>query len=562
MPIVDINGRAVEFPDDLTGDALNAAVKMAASQMAMTPSTAAPERGMGERVMRGAGLVGQGFNNAIGSTLGALPDAVGAGLRMVGLPSSEPGQYTKFFQGALNSLGRNDAPETTGEKVAMGVGQGVGNVVSMMAPAGVVGRMAAPGSITQGVASTMAAQPALQIASGAVGGAVEGATDSPVAGMAAGLAVPAAVMGARGLISPGGTRPSAETRRLVDVAQAEGIPLTPGQITGSRPLRTTESVFATLPSTAGRQEAMNQTQREAFNRAVLGRAGVNEPLATPEVLQAARERIGGELGDLAARNTLTVNRDVMQGVQEVANEARRYLPQDKARPVLNRIGDFIDKIDTKTFKVEGEAYAKLDSALATQIRGETDGNVRNVLQNLRDALRQGMDASISGQDAQAWQEARRQYANLSMITRAMNAPNINTAAGNIPPAALSQAMASGPARNYAMGRGDLNDLTRVGRAFIQDAIPNSGTPERLAIQGLLTGGATMGATGDLASSLGAAGLALAAPRAAQSLYNAPIVSRYMSGQYPWQAFLQQRIPQISPEALRAIAAGQTRGLLD
>lgn len=560
MPIVDIGGRAVEFPDDLSGDALNEAVRQAASQIAMQSPPGG--RGTGEKVMRGTGLFGKGLNDAIGATVGAIPDAVGAGLRMVGLPSSEPGQYTRMAQGALNALGRNDTPETTTEKALYGAGQGVGNVVSMMAPAAAVSNMARAGSVTQGAARAMTAQPALQLASGVAGGAVGEATDSPVAGMAAGLAVPLAYGGLRAVISPGGTRPSEETRRLVEVARQEGIPLTAGQTTGSRPLRTVESVFATLPSTAGRQEAMNQAQREAFNRSVMSRAGVQgESLATPEVLQATRERIGGTIGEIAGRNMLRVNRDVMQSVQQVANEARRYLPQDKAKPVLARIGDFIDKIDTKTFKVDGTAYAKLDSALSTQIRGEADGNVRTVLQQLRDALRTGMDASISGQDAQAWAEARRQYANLALITRAMNQPSSATSAGNIPPAALSTTLASGPQRNFAMGRGDLNDMTRVGRAFIQDAIPNSGTPERLAIQNMLTGGFAGGGAmlggADPMTALGAGMATLAIPKAVQSVYYSPIAQRYLANQVA-----ERYLPRVSPEALRAITATQVRGLLD
>lgn len=568
MPIVDINGTAVEFPDDLTGDALNAAVRLAASQMTMRPAQPA-ERGTGERVQRGVGLFGKGLNDAIGSTVAAPFEAAnwllkqpGRALEAAGVnvPTVLPegGFYTSRAQGALNTLGRNDTPETTGEKAAYGAGQGVGNVVSMLAPAGAVARLAAPGSVTQGVAQAMSAQPALQVASGVAGGAVGEATDSPVAGMAAGIAVPLAYGALRTAVSPGGTRPSAETRRLVEVAQAEGIPLTPGQATGSRPLRTTESVFATLPSTAGRQAEINQQQIEAWNKAVLARAGVRgEALATPEVLRTARERIGGELGDLAARNTLQVDRNVMQGVQNVATEAKRYLPADKAKPVLARISDFIDKIDTTTFKVDGKAYAKLDSALSTQIRGETDGNVRNVLQQLRDALRTGMDASISGQDAQAWAEARRQYANLSLITRAMNAPNVNTAAGNIPPAALSQALASGPQRNYAMGRGDLNDLSRVGRAFIQDAIPNSGTPERLAIQGLLTGGLTSGGSVFSPEMMAGAAAGLALPRAAQAVYYSPMMRNYLTNQ-----LAERTLPRMAPGALSSIGVAQTRGLLD
>lgn len=523
---------------------------------------AAPERSAGERVARGVGLAGKGFNDAIGSAIGMLPDAVGSGLRLFGLPSSEPGQYTRWAQGALNALGRNDTPETTAEKAIYGAARGVGDVAGMMAPAGMVSAASKAGGLARGVAQTMLASPGLQLASGAVGGAVGEATDSPVAGFAAGMAVPLAVGGARLAVSPGGARVSEESRRLVDVARAEGIPLTPGQVTGSRPLRATESVFATLPSTAGRQAALDQTQREAFNRAALGRAGVRgENLATPDVLNTARERIGGEIGEIAQRNTMQLTPGVLADVQQVANDARRYLPSDKAKPVLSRVADLLDKVDGKTFQVEGAAYAKLDSALGAQIRGEADGNVRNTLQSLRDALRAGMDASISGDDAAAWQRARRDYANLMMITRAMNAPNVNTAAGNIPPAALSTAVAAGPQRNFAMGRGDLNDLSRVGRAFIQDTVPNSGTPERLAIQNMLTGGALGGGAlyggASPLSALGLTAAALAGPRVAQAAYYSPLMQNYLTNQ-----LAERALPRVTGGALRAVAAGQARGLLD
>lgn len=567
MPIVDINGTAVEFPDDLTGPALDEAVGLAASQLGM-----APQRGTGERVQRGVGLFGQGFNNAIGAAAAAPVELVNYLMKQPGravealtganVPNILPegGFYTNKAQGALNAFGRNDTPETPLERNIMATGEGVGNAVSVMAPAGVVTNATRAGSAVNTAARTLAANPVTQAVAGGVGGSVGQATDSPVAGAAAAMAVPLGVSIMRGLVSPSGVHPSAETRRLVDVARNEGIPLSPGQVTGSRPLRTTESVFATLPTTAGPQAARDQAQREAWNRAVLTRAGVRgEASATPDVLQAARDRIGGELGAIAARNEMQVSNTVLQDLRQISSDARRYLPQDQARPVLNRIADFIDKIDTTTYRVPGEAYAKLDSALSAQIRGTMDGNVRHTLQGLRDALRAGMDASISGADAAAWQEARRQYANLSIVTRAMNLPNAQTAAGNIPPAALSNAIATGPQRNYAMGRGDLNDLARVGRAFIQDAIPNSGTPERLAIQNLMTGGlaGVGGATGGLEGAALGIAAGLAGPRVAQSIYYAPLMQRYLTNQ-----LAAGLLPGVGSRTLPSVAAGQFRPLME
>jgi hypothetical protein len=532
-----------------------------------------PDRGTGEKVQRGVSLFGRGMNDAVGATAAAPVEAMNwlmkqpakllpEGVRNMLPDLPQGGFYTEKAQGALNALAPDIRPENTAERVAYGAGQGVGNAASVMMPAAAVSGLARAGSMPQAIGAALSAQPVMQAAAGATGGAVTEATGNPVYGLGAALAVPAGVSLARGLISPGGGNVNPETRRLVDVAGQEGIPLTAGQATGSRPMRAAESVFSTLPTTAGRQEGVMRMQREAFNRAVLGRAGVRgENLATPDVLQAARDRIGGELGAIANRNTMTVNADVMQRVQQVAQDATRYLPRDVAQPVRNRIADFIDKIDTQNFTVSGQAYARLDSAISRQIREASDGGVRGALQTLRDALREGMDASISGADAEAWQAARRQYANLAMITRAMNSPNAATAAGNVPPAALSQALASGPQRNFAMGRGEMNDLTRVGRAFIQDAVPNSGTPERNYMINLLTGGAVGGGALAAGGSPGAAALTtaatLAGPRVAQEMYLAPAVQAYLRNQ-----LADQLINPVQAGTLQGISAAQAKALLD
>lgn len=559
MPIVDINGQAVEFPDTLTGDALNEAVRLAASQLAMRPADG--ERGTGERVMRGVGLFGKGVNDAVGATVGVIPDAVGAGLRFVGLPSSAPGQYTKWAQGALNAFGRNDTPETAGEKAAYGAGQGVGNVVSTLAPAAAVANATRAGTLVNGVARTMAAQPVMQAASGAVGGAVGEASDNPYLGAAAAMAVPAAVGLARGVISPGGARTNPETARLVDVARGEGIPLTPGQITGNRPLRTMESVFATLPSTAGRQEAINQGQRGAFNRAVLARAGVRgENLATPNVVNQALDNAGSQMRAIYNQHDWTADTSTMRNVLDIAREAKRELTKDSLLPIRNRVEDLVDKLSTSgaNYTVDGKAFGALDSAISRELRTSQDGKVVEYLSSLQRALRDAYQANLPTADAEALALARRQYANGILIEKAMNQTSAATTAGNIPPSSLATAIAAGPRRNYATGFGDLNDLARVGKAFIQDATPNSGTPERSMIMDLLTGGA--GAGGALAggvegAALGMAG-ALAGPRIAQAAYNTPLMQSYLTNQ------LADRIlPRVSPQALRAIGATQAWGLL-
>ena len=183
-------------------------------------------RSVGEQTGRDVRAFGTGLNDAIGNTVGAIPDAVGWGLRKVGIPSSPPDYYSSWARNTLNSVGDTLSggklvPDTTAEKVLYGTGQGVGQAASVMLPAGAAARVLGtgaarmsatpwgtatslqPGSAAGNIAGSLAANPALQLTAGGVGGATEVATGSPYAGFAAGMAVPLTAGIFRGLVSPG-----------------------------------------------------------------------------------------------------------------------------------------------------------------------------------------------------------------------------------------------------------------------------------------------------------------------------------------------------------------------
>ena len=86
--------------------------------------------------------------------------------------------------------------------------------------------------------------------------------------------------------------------------------------------------------------------------------------------------------------------------------------------------------------------------------------------------------------------------------------------------------------SYAFGRGDLDELSRIGQAVLKPTVPNSGTPERAMMATLLTGGlgsgaATgVGADGLTAMAMGAGAFAL--PRVAQAAYNTPAARAYLT----------------------------------
>lgn len=514
----------------------------------------APEPQSG--ALRAAGYAGRGFNDSVAETVGALPDAVGWAMRGVGIPGApRPGFYADAAKSGIRAI--TDAfgtpPEPTGalERGAYGAGRGVADAASIAVPAAAVARGARAGTVLQGVGEALSAQPVMQAVSGAAGGATGQAADSPGAGLAASLAVPLLAAAGGRAISPVRPNLNPEQARLAEVARAEGIPLTAGQETGSRPLRTMESVFSQLPMTARAQEGINDAQRVAFNRAALRRAGVDGDRATPEVMQQARGRIGNVFQEMAARNSLRVDDDLMASLGRLETAAAETATPEVAGPVRARISQVLAATgDDGT--VPGEFYRQMDSALGKQARGSMDGNLRHALGEVRDTLRQGMDRSISPEDAGAWQEARRQYAALMTIRDALPPSGAGTAAGNVSPAALAGAVNRGTGGNYAFGRGEMNDLARVGREFVRDTVPDSGTQQRTMMANLLTGGTAGGGLGWAAggnplagAAMGAAGML--APRAVQAGYNTDLIRRYLTNQLV--------APQVTPGLLSGLLAG-------
>lgn len=168
----------------------------------------------GQKVARSVGLAAQGVNDAFLPTLiGAPVDAAAWGLRQIGIPVNRPPGGSESIksgidyvatlpgrvgdavsQGSLNPLTDSRTsriePLNQTERTAYGAGEGVGNVLAIMAPASAVAQTAKAGSVTAGAANALATQPVLQTAAGGIAGGVTGATDNPWLGLAAGVGVP------------------------------------------------------------------------------------------------------------------------------------------------------------------------------------------------------------------------------------------------------------------------------------------------------------------------------------------------------------------------------------
>ena len=293
--------------------------------------------------------------------------------------------------------------------------------------------------------------------------------------------------------------------------------------------------MARMPLSNTPMQGAFETQRGQFNRAVMQRAGAVADDASPDTMQRVFTAIGQVFDDLAQRTTVNVDQRFGQDVQRVAGNYGRRLETDVAPVFQSYLDDLAPLIQAAGTpgaapQIAGDVYRTMRSDITTRMRETNNLPLRRALGGLVEALDDVMERSTSGALRGEWQEARRNYANLMTIDRAMQGgTQTGRSAGDVPFNALSTAVKGSDRTGYTRGRGDLNELARIGD-YIADKVPNSGTPERRAWQNMLTGGALF--NGGMASGIGipAAAAATITPFAVSRLYNSAAGRAYLTNQ--------------------------------
>jgi hypothetical protein len=333
-------------------------------------------------------------------------------------------------------------------------------------------------------------------------------------------------------VSPFLTNP--ERTAAVQSLANEGVQTTAGQQTGSNALRYAEGEI-------GGQAARNTYDRqgEQFTSAALRRTGTTADRATPEVIDDAFNRIGGNFDDLAARNQLHPDTQLAQDLGGTYRDYASLVPESQRAPiVLDTIRDIGSTLNNGP--LDGAAYQAARSRLDRAARGAgNDPQLSQALYGVRNSLDDAMERSIAANnpaDTGAWQDARRQYRNMLVVEKAATGAGENAAQGLISPSALRNATVTGQGRRaYARGQGDFADLARSGEAVMKP-LPNSGTAGRLNAHNLgvglagLAGAGAGTATGDPKAAIVGALAGFAAPRVVGAAMMNPMVQRYLANQ--------------------------------
>lgn len=441
-----------------------------------------------EQAGRLSGIGGRGILTG----LAAIPDlAVSPITNLVNRALPENMQQ-RDIGGSVNAL--LDAlgtarPETGGERMLQDVTAGTS---AALVPAGIGNNLTrALSPVVQRVGQSLAARPGLQLASGVTGATASSATRESgggpgaqlVAGLLGSFAPAVAVEGLPALASGALSRSVPEQRKEVARMAADmGIELSPAQLSDSRFLKWAQSMLRSIPFTGA--QGRYQRQVGQFNRQLANAIGQDADNITPEVYSAARQAQSQQFNDLTARNALKVDQSLMTRLQEVADKA---VTQDMRNLVDELTGAFFSEARTGPggVTVPGQAYQALDSTLNNIVKN--GGMPGHYAGQVRDAIRNAMDRSISPEDAAAWRQLRQEYGARKTLTGLA----AKAEGGNIPPAQVMGAATVGNSSREAMAagnRGPIGDLARIGQLMKEP--PTSGTTERSVVSGML-GGATM-----------------------------------------------------------------------
>ena len=495
------------------------------------PAPAEP-RSFGQELLRQAGLFARAAGHGIANAAGVVANPVNALINTAGnAVGLHPGlkDVDTLLGNSVNQVTPAPAPglESNINEAAAAVGNPI--------------NMATAGIPTQGIAQT-----ALMGALGAANQPVHGDTDlTQYAGQVATGGAAGGALGALGRIFSPATSPAVQRLR------AEGIQPSAGQM-GGRLTDKLEAGSTSVPFTGEAVKVMRERADTQLNRAVYARALADVPntVVPDEVgrvgIRSVRDQLQSSYDTLLPQMHFNPDQQFvldMAPAAQIANE----LPPTMARRFTNILDDTLMHRIPQQGVVTGDAMKEIESTLTTQIKDHMGPNasvdemkVGRALQATQQALRNAIQRQNPAQ-APTLQAINRGWSVYSVLRKAGSMATDPDA--GFTPAQFQQAVkmadkSQGQGR-FATGTANLQQLADDARQVLGRRTPDSGTPGRNAILGLIAGGGAA-MTGQLPT-LGSAmiGQAAYATRPVQSVLRGLIADR--------------------PDALRAIGNGLPRG---
>lgn len=491
MPIYTLEGPdgkkyRIEGPEGATADQLAAVI-----QGGQPP---APQKGnmlgdLAAGAVRGAG--------SIGATLLAPIDALA---RKAGIQNDFIGRTDRreSMDAALQGLGANtDSLAYKGAKVGAEIAGTlpVGGVLAKGA-AMVPGLARLAPAIASGGISAPGANLLTRAAGGAItGGATAGLVNPEDAGLGAmiGGAMPGAAMAAGKVGQAIGRqlKPSAEVAPLARRAMEMGAPLGVADVAEGKFTKAVRSVLNDAPMTGGIGAAQNEAKQKWFNRAVGEVFDAADDKLTPEVLDAAKKKMGAEFDRIWGSNNLIVDDKLMASLGKTRANAM-MLPKGERARIVSMLDDLegqIAQAPDGSIVIPGDVANRYQSTIRKTAES-AQSFLKDELTRLRGDMLSAFNRSVSPEDAAALALNQKKYKAFKTVEPLLAKGEAGVAgreAGDVPAALLPNAVMSSYKSNVAGS--PLAELSRIGSKFLVDRTPQTGGSARAMIQNSAIGGA-------------------------------------------------------------------------
>ncbi len=261
---------------------------------------------------------------------------------------------------------------------------------------------------------------------------------------------------------------AALARRMMDL----GVNLKGGDLAQSPFAKYLYSNLSKVPF-SGAGAAMAYTE-SSWNRALTHQLGEDAPRVTPEVLGAAKSRIGAGYDSVTPKLTIAPSDTILSKLADVTHEASSTLPEDQAAPIQKITDQFLSGFKDGQ-PMDGEAVHNFlkKGAPLSRMENSQDPNVRFYAGQVRSAINDELAAQAPPEARAQLQQLNSQYKVLKTLEPLVK----KSPTGDISPASLMTQVAKHyPGMAYGQA-GPMADLARGGQAFLKPP-PSSGTAER------------------------------------------------------------------------------------
>lgn len=508
MPIVEVDGVELEFPDSMSNQEIKSVLRQkypSNQQQITSPQSVAPIQeqpapvdgvGFGTSIMKGAMDPLAGGAQML---LKALPepayDFVGnLSNKLIDLAS--PGNTLPADP--LQQMAQNEASYREKQGEGFDSGRLAGNVLSPV-------NLALASKIPQ--AGGLLKQAAIAVPVGAGFGLL---TPTEKTGQdfwkekvqqaaVGGLMGPVSQLMLGSLARTISPKSSPEVQSLIK----EGITPTPGQLLGP----TAKVVEEKLISAPILGDAIRSAQKRGLNE--LNRSAMNRVLAPlgkslPKTVKAGSDGLtyvkmqASKAYDDVLDNTMGIMDDVLvDEIANIRNMANRGLPPQDAKILNNKIQDMV----IARFTEEGRATGRTLKDIQNQLRIQANSYVKspdpykkdmgNALREVRSSMDK-MIKRVNPEKAGELKKVDEAWANYSVLREATTR-GTEAEGGLLTPGQLSagveRAAKQGSRTKFQENKALMQDLSRPGMQVLANRVPNSFTADRGAVLGAIGGGA-------------------------------------------------------------------------